>query len=81
MTCEKLVSGETVIFVCHRGKRDKRCGCGNAATHLCDYPLGGKEAGTTCDRALCERCKKSQPVSINKDYCEAHDRLVNEVAK
>ena len=85
MTCEKLVSGKAVVFVCHGGKRDKRCGCGNVATYLCDYPLGGKKAGTTCGRALCERCKKSQPVTINKDYykyyCEAHNNLVNGVGK
>jgi hypothetical protein len=45
-------------FVCSRGQRRKVCSECKArpATLLCDYPLKGRKAGKTCDRALCRRC-------------------------
>lgn len=60
MSCTPFRSqdGSVSGFVCSRGQRRKACSeCKvRPATLLCDFPLSGRKAGKTCDRALCRRC-------------------------
>jgi len=59
MGCDTTrLPGNGIMFICSRGQRRKRCAvCTKRdATKLCDFPLRGRKAGATCDRALCDAC-------------------------
>ncbi len=59
MGCERIPGG----FICSRGQRAKPCGvahCTRPSVALCDFPLKGKKAGQTCDRALCTYHRHTQ---------------------
>jgi hypothetical protein len=62
------------VFICGRRRRQNPCAsCGQPAVALCDFPLGGKTAGGTCDRPMCERCRHPQPSKDRTvDYCRVH---------
>lgn len=67
-----------IVHVCRRGRRRKSAPCDvpncNAEHQkLCDYPLGGKKAGQTCDKKICDAHATS--VGHNKDYCPPHAKL------
>ena len=74
MACREIRSGGVQGFICGRsGKGPSTCsvnGCGGRVARLCDYPLTGRAAGRTCDRALCAAHAKS--VSEGVDYCPVH---------
>lgn len=86
MPCKPLDFGGGVTgFSCQRGGRAAPCsvvGCTRPSVALCDFPLGGRKAGQTCHRALCESHRKTQlPRPGVKsvlpgdsiDYCPPHD--------
>lgn len=54
-------------MVCSSRRRAKRCGCGVAATLLCDWKMA---AGKTCDRPICMGC--AQQVADDKHLCPEH---------
>lgn len=71
-----LPNGGLVIICGPRG-RIAGCqtpGCNKIHTTLCDYPLEGPKAGTTCDRKMCDSCATS--VGPDRDYCPAHARMM-----
>jgi hypothetical protein len=73
MPCRPYPIPGGVAIVCGRGQRSKPCatvGCGGRGDFLCDYPLAGKASGRTCDRAMCERCRRPQRKGV--DYCGPH---------
>ena len=45
-------------------------GCKNLATVVCVFPLRGRHAGKTCERALCDKC-----AAANIGICPPHARL------
>lgn len=57
MTCERIdLGGGATVITCGPRRRAKPCtvpGCRAPATILCDFPLKGAKAGTTCSKALC----------------------------
>jgi hypothetical protein len=63
MPCDRLdLEDGTSAWICTSGRaRPKPCSsCGAPAHYQCDFPLAGKRAGATCDRFLCERCRRPQ---------------------
>jgi len=65
--------GETMIL-CSRGRRTPRCqidGCREAGEHLCDFPLSGAKEGKTCDRRLCAKHRRQQPIRRLPEVTEA----------
>lgn len=45
------------VFMCGTPKEHEQCsspGCHEPAKHLCGFALGGRLAGKTCSRAVCE---------------------------
>lgn len=77
MRCDRIDLGNGAVgIVCSRGQRSKTCSAckRNRATLECDWPLAGKKAGKTCDRALCRPCallvKSANGDTV--DYCPAH---------
>jgi hypothetical protein len=62
-------------IVCSRGQRMPACsepGCSWRGELLCDYPLAGAKAGSTCDRPICR--KHAKLVGPNQHYCPSHVR-------
>ncbi len=72
----KLPGGGSAI-ICSRGPRRKPCcHCGRPSDKLCDFPLTGAKAGSTCDRPVCENhAIHREP---DTDYCPTHGRMVEE---
>lgn len=73
MTCEPIPGGG---FVCSRGSRRPKCstpGCGGRGDYQCDFALGGKAVGETCNRFLCAQCRV--PQGGGRDYCRAHNEF------
>jgi hypothetical protein len=65
------------VFICGR-RRVAPCmteGCGRPHTSLCDFKLGGPLRVRTCDRRMCQKCRRPQPGAPGVDYCAVHDRL------
>lgn len=63
MPCEPFRLGDGVTgIICSRGQRRTKCVVCKTrpSTKLCDFPLSGKKAGQTCDRALCDKCAVKQ---------------------
>lgn len=77
MSCEQVNYGNGVTgWVCTRGQRRPRCGvegCTNPAERVCDFPLGGRKTGQTCDRRLCAGHAHRHGPDV--DYCPAHERV------
>ena len=73
MTCVHTDLGNGVtVTSCSRGRR-RRAPCSVCERHehelLCDYPLRGAKAGSTCSRKLCRKCA----VRLGEqDMCPAH---------
>lgn len=67
-TVTTLPGGQRAIVCTARG-RQKRCGCGNPSTKLCDWKVPSKKSGT-CDAPLCERC--THVPAPDKDLCPQH---------
>lgn len=74
--------GGGVAFVCGPRPRTKACatpGCGRRGRYECDWPVtrGGKSG--TCDRLMCERCRRQQDpgtlMQDSVDYCRVHDEM------
>ncbi len=94
MTCKSVYSedGRLVMFVCGKGVKDHPCetvGCSNEHKKLCDFPLGGKKTGQTCDKKMCNKhanrfnvddLPEEIRVRVQKhdtfDLCDAHLRHV-----
>lgn len=57
------------IMYLHGDLGDHCADCGDVASHLCDYPIGGDK---TCDRKLCER--HGRTVGDDMHYCRTHYR-------
>jgi hypothetical protein len=83
MACRTIgaAPGVTVI-ACTRGQRTKPCkACGGRATQLCDFPLAGPKAGTTCDAPLCKAHAYSDPQGRKRpdgqpfELCRVHHEL------
>jgi hypothetical protein len=73
MTCNVIKLGDEITLItCSRGQQRPRCSCGNPQTGSCDFPLGGKKSGQTCDRPLCVKC--TVKIGPTTDYCVAHGR-------
>lgn len=81
MTCKKITTGDGVIIIAcsrTRARPCRECGRGKA-TKLCDFPLKGSKAGSTCDAPLCAKCsvviqvEKSNVDSV--DLCPARARV------
>ena len=68
----------TSVFVCGRDRAyPSSCstpGCAGRVRATCDFELGGRKAGQTCDRALCYDCCRSRG---GKDLCAAHAAMVS----
>jgi len=81
MACRQVNLGNgAYAIVCTRGERAKPCsvsGCGRPSVALCDYPLSGRKAGKTCDRALCaaHRHQQNRTGADTVDYCPTHDDM------
>jgi hypothetical protein len=90
MGCTEIRTKTGVVFsVCGRGRgiaRTRTCSSCYApfARFLCDFPLAGRKRGKTCDRALCEKCRRPQPTppppgtdieEQSFDFCPTHDEL------
>ena len=75
MTCTRTDLGNGVsVTTCSRGRR-RRALCSVCRLHehelLCDYPLRGAKAGSTCSRKLCRKCA----VRVGEqDLCPAHGK-------
>lgn len=87
MGCEikRDAEGRLEYIACSRGRTPSRCasGCAGAGrvVALCDYPLSGKRAGTTCSRPLCAACRRAVVdagvhAKDGVDLCPAHHALV-----
>ncbi len=66
------------IFICRRRGSAPPCsvaGCGKPSVAKCDWPLGGKRAGSTCDRDLCRDCRTARPGGPDVDHCPAHAEM------
>ncbi len=64
------------VFVCGRSRSRPACsttGCSGQARVVCDFALGGRKLGQTCDRPLCLACRR---VVDGKDLCAAHAAIV-----
>jgi hypothetical protein len=76
MHCKGVVNhlapdGSTVTaIVCGRRETKPCVVCKGAAGLLCDWPLTGPKAGSTCSRALC--AKHAFQPTTGVDYCPAH---------
>lgn len=71
MHCSYLTVNGIHAMVCRPRPSPKRCVACRAritVVWLCDGP--GKTADTTCDAALCERCRVHQ--APNQDFCPQH---------
>lgn len=74
MTCTRIdLGGGFTGFACSRGRRPQAAPCSACKDRphelLCDHPLSGKAAGTTCSAKLCRRCAKHVD---GKDLCPPH---------
>lgn len=77
MPCRPItLPGGVTGLVCSRGRaRTKPCvECGEPGDLLCDFPLKGRKAGSTCSRPICTRCSSSKPdgKGDSHDLCRAH---------
>ena len=76
MGCD-VVRGKdgTLWTICCRGVRPKKAKpcvtCGKPSTRLCDFPLAGRKAGKTCDRPLCDGCRRPWPAGAAVQPVEA----------
>lgn len=81
MKCAYVKIGNTTAIVCGRGNTKKKCVvCGRAASRLCDWKMGKKNAVTTdggiarmnatCYKPLCDVC--AFPPAHKKDLCPEH---------
>lgn len=77
MVCRtmELPDGSFAI-VCNRGRIAPRCVVCQRTRDikLCDYPLHGEKAGTTCDRPVC--ALHAHHVEPDTDYCPSHARVL-----
>lgn len=79
MTCERISMPDgTAMIVCMRGRRTRRCRCGNVALYLCDAPRGPRSA-RTCDQPLCDACRVA--VAPDRDLCRVHAALAAEAER
>ena len=82
MPCKPInLGGGATGIVCTRERR-RTCsvtGCYRSASLLCDFPLAGRKAGKTCNRALCSsHAVAVQGLTEPLDYCPAHATLAKE---
>ena len=73
MGCEFIHGSDGSAIICSRGRRRQLCSvglCGKDSVALCDYPLGGRARGKTCDSPMCERHRHR--ISTEIDWCEGH---------
>lgn len=63
------------VIICRRRGRSScsTSGCTGQVRVVCDYELGGRKAGQTCDRPLCLACRR---VVGGEDFCAAHAAMV-----
>jgi hypothetical protein len=77
--CERIQLNGGAIFACTRGADRPRCyHCKRFAELVCDYPLTGTKAGSTCDRLICAKCAVGTETG---QLCPAHGRVVAKAAK
>jgi hypothetical protein len=75
MGCESFRASDANVIICSRGRRRQLCSvglCGKDSVALCDYPLGGRARGKTCDSPMCERHRHPVPNMVDTDWCEGH---------
>lgn len=78
MGCEQIpLLGGGSMIICSRGGRRMNtkpvCSvpdCERLAGFLCDWKLGGRKAGKTCDAKICE--VHALRVTDDKELCPAH---------
>jgi len=84
--------GGLVITCTKKSKRRVQCstpGCKRTAVALCDYPITREGKPSTCDRALCDRCRHPQQrewiglileavVADKFDFCRVHHEMARE---
>jgi hypothetical protein len=72
MPSRLVKTGDSVAIICTGRTVQPRCFyCGKPSGYLCDFPVLIKGKKKTCDRKLCEGCRRSG-ISKDIDFCREH---------